>query len=75
MSEPFEVTMGVLQGDTLAPFLFVVVLDYSLQKFPGNYGFIIQHDPYHNLSVLEFANDIALLDKLTQRFKSSHRPR
>ena len=23
----FEITMGVLQGDTLAPFLFVIVLD------------------------------------------------
>ena len=29
-SEPFLVTTGVLQVDTLAPFLFVIVLDYVL---------------------------------------------
>ena len=28
----FEITMGVLQGDTLAPFLFVIVLDYAMKK-------------------------------------------
>ena len=29
-TEEFDVTAGVLQGDTLAPFLFIVVRDYSL---------------------------------------------
>ena len=28
----FEITAGVMQGDTLAPFLFVIVLDYALRK-------------------------------------------
>ena len=28
----FEITAGVLQGDTLAPFLFIIVLDYALRK-------------------------------------------
>ena len=28
----FQVTSGVLQGNTLAPYLFVIVLDYALQK-------------------------------------------
>ena len=28
----FEINMGVLQGDTLAPFLFVIVLDYAMRK-------------------------------------------
>ena len=27
----FEITTGVLQGDTLAPFLFVICLDYILK--------------------------------------------
>ena len=28
----FEITTGVLQGDTLAPFLFIICLDYILKK-------------------------------------------
>ena len=30
-TDAFEVMAGVLQGDTLAPFLFIVVLDYVLR--------------------------------------------
>ena len=32
ISEEFEVTTGVLQGDTFAPFLFKIVLDYAIRK-------------------------------------------
>ena len=28
-SEPFNISAGVAQVDTLAPYLFVIVLDYS----------------------------------------------
>ena len=28
----FELLAGVLKGDTLAPFLFIIVLDYALRK-------------------------------------------
>ncbi|XP_072047196.1 uncharacterized protein [Amphiura filiformis] len=31
-TEPFDILAGVLQGDTLAPYLFVVVLDYALME-------------------------------------------
>jgi len=31
-SEPLSYDCGVLQGDTLAPFLFVIVLDYALRR-------------------------------------------
>ena len=31
-SEYFEIFAGVLQGDTLAPFLFVIVLDYAMRQ-------------------------------------------
>ena len=35
----FEIIAGVLQGDTLAPYLFVIVLDYMLRKtFTGKEG-------------------------------------
>jgi len=71
LSELFEVTKGVLQGDTRAPFLFVIVLDYSLWKIAANYSFTTKQDPYHDLSDLDFADDIALLDEWTMR-ASSH---
>ena len=31
-TELFEITAGVLQGDTLAPFLFIIVLDCAMRK-------------------------------------------
>ncbi len=31
-TEPFTISSGVLQGDTLAPYLFIIVLDYALRK-------------------------------------------
>ena len=31
LSEAFHITTIVLQGDTLAPFLFIIVLDYILK--------------------------------------------
>ena len=30
--EYFEIKAGVLQGDTLAPYLFAIVLDYIMRK-------------------------------------------
>ena len=35
-TEKFEITAGVLQGDTLAPFIFIIVLDYAMRKALGN---------------------------------------
>jgi len=31
-TEPFLVNTGVLQGDTLAPFLFIITMDYVLRQ-------------------------------------------
>ena len=28
----FDITSGVLQGDTLAPYIFIIYLDYVLRK-------------------------------------------
>lgn len=30
--ELIDITVGVLQGGTLAPFLFIIVLDYALRR-------------------------------------------
>ena len=35
-TEQFDITAGVLQGDTLAPFLFIIVLDYAMRKAMGD---------------------------------------
>ncbi len=31
-TDPFQTKAGVLQGDTLAPYLFIIVLDYIMRK-------------------------------------------
>ena len=32
----FEILAGVLQGDSLAPYLFIIALDYTMKKAVGN---------------------------------------
>ena len=31
-TELFDIKAGVLQGDTLAPYLFIIALDYAMRK-------------------------------------------
>ena len=35
-TDAFEILAGVLQGDTLAPYLFILVLDYVMRVAIGN---------------------------------------
>ena len=56
----FGVNTGVLQGDTLAPFLFIIVLDYILKQVPTALSINTHHD--RRLADLDFADDVALLD-------------
>ena len=75
-TEPFEITVGVMQGDTLAQFLFIIVLDYALRgELDGceeQLGFTIsprksKRQSTVTLTDLDFADDIALLsDKIEQ---------
>ena len=69
----FEITMGVLQGDTLAPFLFVIVLDYAMRKAiegkEETYGFTMEPQRSRRVKAktitdLDFADDIALISDL-----------
>ena len=75
-TELFDITTGVLQGDTLAPFLFIIVLDYAMSKAMAGkeeeLGFTLtprrsRRHPKVVLADLDFANDIALLsDEIAQ---------
>ena len=69
-SEEFDILAGVLQGDTLAPFLFIIVLDYALrQAISGReleLGFTItqrrsRRFPAVVLTDLGYADDISLI--------------
>ena len=69
-TEEFDILSGVLQGDTLAPFLFVIVLDYAMKQATGgleaDLGFTItpkksRRIPATTLTDLDFADDISLL--------------
>ena len=65
----FEIVAGVLQGDTLAPYLFIIVLEYALRRAMQDHeelGFTVspRRSRRHQavkLADLDFADDIALL--------------
>jgi sorting nexin-29 len=65
-TEDFRTTSGVLQGDTLAPFLFIVVLDYILRRsLEEGDGYLVarrrsRRHPAVTITALAFADDIAL---------------
>ena len=69
LTEIFDILAGVMQGDTLAPFLFVIVIDYcmtqALSKHPDA-GFTIRPAQSRRVKAIkitdaDFADDIALL--------------
>ena len=71
-SNEFQITTGVMQGNTLAPFLFVVVLDYALRAAISGkeeeLGFTLQprrsrRHPAKVLTDLDYADDIAFLSE------------
>ena len=67
-TQPFDISAGVLQGDTLAPFLFIIVLDYALRTSLDNnntLGLLIKkrhgsRQPAQYLTDLDFADDLAI---------------
>jgi len=77
----FNILAGVLQGDTLAPYLFIIALDYVLQSSidPNNsLGFTLdkarsRRHPAVKLTDADYADDIALLsDKCSDAEKMLH---
>ena len=75
-TDSFMIRAGVLQGDTLAPYIFIIVLDYVMRVALGNdeanLGFTIsqrrsRRQPAEILADLDFADDIALMsDTISQ---------
>ena len=74
LSDPFDITTGVLQGDVPAPFLFVVVVDHLLKKATSQLDSRVvihprrsRRHPAKSLNDLDFADDIALLESSISR--------
>ena len=68
-TEYFDIVAGVLQGDTLAPYLFIICLDYvlrtSIDKIKEN-GFELtkkrsRRYPATTITGADYADDIAIL--------------
>lgn len=78
-TDQFNISAGVLQGDTLAPFLLIIVLDYAIRQAMADgkeeeLGFTIiprrsSRHPKEVLADLDFAGDIALLQELLLRIE------
>ena len=69
-TELFQILAGVLQGDTLAPYLFAIVLDFAMRQAidgkESELGFTLEkrrcsRQPAVAIADLDFADDIALL--------------
>ena len=72
ISDYFDLGVGVLQGDTLAPYIFVLVIDWIMRNaiLDASLGFCIRKRvgtrsrctaPALYLTDLDFADDIAVL--------------
>ena len=77
-TEWFKTTSGVLQGDALSLYLFIVLLDYALKKtLQVDVGFLVRkrngsRHPAIHIGVLACSDDIYLLAKSIDDIKCSH---
>ena len=72
ITETFLIQNGVLQGDNLAPFLFIIALDYAMRLAidgrESEIGFEIERKksrrhPAVNVTDFSYADDVALFSK------------
>ena len=74
-TEYFDIVAGVLQGDKLAPYLFIISLDYELRTSIDNVrenGFVLikkrsRRYPAKTITDADYADDIALLANTTNQ--------
>src|SRR5205085_5495342 len=66
-TESFETTSGVLQGDSLSPFLFIIVMDWIIRtSIPDDSNGLVLNKrrssryPESRLSLAAYADDLAL---------------
>jgi hypothetical protein len=76
VTEPFPILAGVLQGDTLAPYLFIIILGYALIRViegrEEQLGFTVTPRKSRRVGAIaktdfDFADDIALVSNLTEQ--------
>ena len=74
-TELFEILAGVLQGDTLAPLLFIIALDYVMRESTTDDEFIdfklqqarSRRHPVVVLTNMDFADDLALISETIEQ--------
>ena len=74
----FDILAGVLQGDTLAPYLFIICLDYMLRAsidLMKENGFKLAKErsrryPAQTITDVDYADDITLLENSPSQAKS-----
>jgi len=76
-NELFPLLAGVLQGDTLAPYFFIIALDYALKRQAGNgkeeqLGFTVTPRKSRRVGPttkrdFDYADDIALVSNLVEQ--------
>ena len=62
-SRELSVTRGILQGDTLAPYLFIIVVDWMLKMLRATDGPSFKLTDSCKFSELAFADDIAQISE------------
>ncbi len=64
-TELFEILAGVLQGDTLAPYLFAIVIDYCMRQAIGDDANVEKSRRVGPkiITDVDFADDIALISE------------
>ena len=72
--DPFEDSIGVLQGDVMAPFLFIILVDYLIRKAISDLDSGVETHPRRSrrypaevLNDLDVADDIGLLESTMAR--------
>ena len=80
-TDPFDILAGVLQGDTLAPFIFIICLDYVLRTSVDllkELGFTLKTSrgrrfPAETITDADYADDLALFtDNIEEATKLLH---